>query len=141
VTWSFSQRSLTRLNTCHPDLQLLMAEALAAPECPCDFSITSGHRGQQEQDELYEAGRSKLRYPRSRHNSMPSLAVDAVPYIREEGGLTWEWEYIDPLASHILDTWKRLEIEERVSGAYELEWGGSWRWRDGAHYQINRVAS
>lgn len=138
MTYRFGRSSATRLATCHPDLVLLMSEALTDPECPCDFTVTSGHRGQAEQDALFEAGRSKLRYPASRHNAMPSLAVDAVPYIPGVGP-TWEWEHIEPLAAHIKIVWQRLQLEERTSGNYDMSWGGDWRWRDGAHYQLDRI--
>lgn len=140
MPYAFGLRSLQRLNTCHEDLQLLMMEALLDPECPCDFSITSGHRGKEEQNALYDAGRSKLRYPRSKHNELPSLAVDAVPYL-PGSGLSWDWAHIDPLAVHIKATWQRLQIEERVSGTYDCSWGGDWRWRDGAHWQLDRVGT
>lgn len=140
MTYRFSQRSFDRLMTCHPDLVLLMSEALSDPDCPCDFAITSGHRGQDEQDAIFAAGNSKLPWPRSRHNALPSLAVDAVPYIPGRG-LSWDWEHIEPLAAHVKATWQRLARAERTSGTFDMSWGGDWRWRDGAHYQLDRVGT
>ena len=43
MTYRFSQRSLDRLNTCHPDLVLLMTEALADPDCPSDMTVLCGY--------------------------------------------------------------------------------------------------
>ena len=136
MTWSYSQRSLTRLGTCHEDLQLLMREALADPECPSDITIIEGHRGQARQDQLVEEGKSQLMWPRSRHNSMPSMAVDVAPYVN--GSVSWDWDYYRPLAAHIKDTWARLVANELVTGQYDLSWGGDWRnFRDGPHWQLD----
>ena len=45
-----------------------------------DCSISEGHRSKERQNKLYDEKRSKLKYPRGRHNSNPSKAVDATPY-------------------------------------------------------------
>jgi hypothetical protein len=55
-----------------------------------DFSVKYGYRNRAEQDRLFRAGRSKLRYPRSDHNNTDtdggpySLAMDVIPY-------PWDW--------------------------------------------------
>ena len=139
MAWAYSQRSIDRLTSCHPDLQLLMVEALADPECPCDISILEGHRSQERQDMLKEEGKSQLSWPHSRHNSYPSLAVDVAPYI---GGISWDWEHYHPLAAHIKATWSRLVQEEKTSGNYSLSWGGDWTsFKDGPHWQLDRVGT
>lgn len=73
---SFSQRSLDRLATCHPDLQRVFASVIEHFDC----SILEGHRNQARQDQLFEEGKTQVRWPHSRHNSQPSMAVDVVPY-------------------------------------------------------------
>lgn len=75
-TPKFSQTSLDRLATCHPDLQRLFMKVIENYDC----TILCGYRGQQEQDSAFAAGNSKLKYPNSKHNVMPSLGVDAMPY-------------------------------------------------------------
>jgi len=45
-----------------------------------DHTILQGHRGQEAQDLEYVQGRSKLPWPKSNHNTLPSEAVDATPY-------------------------------------------------------------
>ncbi len=81
----FSQKSLKKLYTCHPDLQEVFQEVVKHFDC----TIISGHRSSEEQRELYKKGRSisgpKVTYKdgynkRSKHNYYPSLAVDVVPY-------------------------------------------------------------
>jgi len=45
-----------------------------------DCSILQGFRPQHLQDAAFRAGRSKLKWPQSMHNRMPSMAVDVAPY-------------------------------------------------------------
>lgn len=78
----YSIVSKNRLSTCHPDLQTLFNEVIKYYDC----TIVCGHRGQYEQDAAYNAGYSQVRWPNSRHNSFPSMAVDAAPY---EQGIDW----------------------------------------------------
>jgi len=137
VTYRFSSRSTERLETCHPDLVLLMNEALADPECPSDMSILCGYRGEEEQNAAFESGASQLRYPQSRHNREPSLAVDVAPYV---GGITWDWQYYYPLADHIKATWARLSESGQLSGDYRLQWGGDWTsFKDGPQWELREL--
>lgn len=39
-----------------------------------------GNRGEEAQTEAFENGYSKVQFPNSKHNSLPSMAVDSVPY-------------------------------------------------------------
>ena len=134
MRYRFSTRSIDRPNSCHGDLVILMAEALADDACPSDMTILCGYRGEAEQNAAFESGSSQLRFPQSRHNRSPSLAVDVAPYI---GGVSWDWEHYHPLADHIKATWKRLETAGRLSGAYDLRWGGDWTsFQDGPHWEL-----
>lgn len=131
MTYQYSRRSKERLQSCHFVLQALMTEAIKG--APSDMSIVSGYRGEAQQNELYKNRRSKVQWPNSKHNKDPSEAVDVVPYV---GGLSWNWAHIEPLAEHIKAAWTRLPAH--VTEGWRLEWGGDWRWRDGAHWQIVR---
>ena len=73
---TFGERSRNNLQTCHEDLQKLFNEVIKHFDC----SVICGHRGQEEQDKAYHDGRSTLKFPESKHNKMPSLAADVVPY-------------------------------------------------------------
>lgn len=132
--YRFSRRSTERLQSCDPDLILLMNEALADPACPSDITVLEGHRGEERQNQMVAEGKSQLKWPRSKHNAFPSMAVDVAPYVG--GAVSWSWPNYYPLADHIMATWDRLKAEGKVHG--ELEWGGHWGWRDGPHWQINR---
>lgn len=62
--------------TAHPDLQRLFREVVKAVDC----TVLCGHRGREEQEEAFALGHSKVRFPHSKHNVQPSLAVDVVPW-------------------------------------------------------------
>ena len=72
----FSKLSEQRLNELHPELQRLLREAIKY----VDFSIDCGHRSKMEQDKAVASGKSQTPWPTSKHNSVPSLAVDISPY-------------------------------------------------------------
>ena len=74
--YKYGKRSKRVLKTLHPDLQIIMVEALRW----YDIALTEGHRDKKTQNDYFDRGLSKLRYPESNHNYSPSLAVDALPY-------------------------------------------------------------
>lgn len=45
-----------------------------------DHSIICGHRNEADQTTAYENKRSKKQWPESRHNALPSEAVDVTPW-------------------------------------------------------------
>jgi peptidoglycan L-alanyl-D-glutamate endopeptidase CwlK len=125
----FSAKSLSKLKECHPLLQRLMTDVIKT----VDFSVICGYRGKEEQDLAYESGHSKLRWPQSKHNSSPSLAVDIVPY-------PIDWENIASfhmLSDEVKDAWDRIPESER--DGFELSWGGDWKkFRDYPHYELRK---
>ena len=74
--YKFGKKSLERLEQCHPDLQRIAHELIKE----MDVSVLCGHRGEKEQNAAFVAGNSKLTWPRSKHNKLPSFAVDLAPY-------------------------------------------------------------
>ena len=73
----FGNSSMTKLSTCHIDLQTVCQ--LAISKGIIDFSVICGHRTEEEQDKLYPRY-TKVKYPDSKHNSYPSQGVDLYPY-------------------------------------------------------------
>ncbi len=73
---NFSKSSQATLNTCHPDLIKLMEVVIEHYDC----TIIEGHRDKERQVALYQQGASKVFWPRSKHNTSPSRAVDVAPY-------------------------------------------------------------
>ena len=106
----FGRRSQANLATCHPDLQRVFEEVVKIFDC----SILCGHRGEEAQNEAYHKGLSKLKFPESRHNTQPSVAVDAVPY-----PIDWEdRERMTYFAGLVLGVAHGMGIT--------LRWGGDW---------------
>lgn len=106
----FSQASKDRLETCHPDIQRVLNEVIQH----IDFTVLEGHRGEEKQNAAFEAGKSKLRFPQSKHNNRPSLAVDIAPY-----PIDWQdWRRFDLLAGYVLGIAAHMGIT--------LRWGGDW---------------
>jgi len=74
--FKFSKRSLSRIEECHPDLQKIAHQLIKE----MDVTVLCGHRGEKEQNEAFKNGYSKLKYPKSKHNKTPSLAIDMAPF-------------------------------------------------------------
>lgn len=72
----FSQKSLQKLKDADNKLQIILKEAIEI----FDFTILETHRNKAKQNKYYNNGKSKLKYPQSKHNTLPSKAVDIAPY-------------------------------------------------------------
>lgn len=72
----FSKKSIERLLQCDKRLQKICLIAIEL----FDFTVISGSRTKEEQNQLYKEGKTKLKYPHSKHNRYPSLAIDLAPY-------------------------------------------------------------
>lgn len=74
--YRFGEKSVERLSTCRPELQMLFGEVIQHVDC----CILEGHRGEELQHKAYLEGKSKLDWPHGPHNAEPSNAVDAAPW-------------------------------------------------------------
>lgn len=72
----YSSRSMGRLLECDRRLQKVFTKVIEIT----DNSILEGHRNEDVQNKAFDEGRSKLKFPLGKHNSMPSMAIDAAPY-------------------------------------------------------------
>ena len=72
----FGKKSKKGLATCDIELQKLFSEVVKYFDC----SILIGHRGEEAQNKAFDEGKSQVRYPKGKHNSNPSTAVDVSPY-------------------------------------------------------------
>jgi len=89
MTNKFSQRSLERLETCEYDLQRLFKRVIEIIDC----SILCGRREEEEQNQLFEDGHSRVKWPDSSHNAVApelSQAIDAAPYYKERPHIRWD---------------------------------------------------
>lgn len=122
---SFSQKSIERLNTCHADLIVIFNEVIKIFDC----TVSEGHRGEKAQNEAFDKGYSKLRYPYGNHNASPSLAVDVYPYpVKLHPETQREKDlYIQRMcyfAGWVMDISERLYREGKVY--HKLKWGSDW---------------
>jgi hypothetical protein len=97
----------------HPFLQELVDYILTR----IDISLISGFRNKQEQDEAFDVGVTTLRWPDSKHNKLPSMAVDLqpYPYPKDEGRLRAALGYIAGIA-----------VEYARARGKRIRWGGDW---------------
>jgi len=122
----FSKLSEARLATCDPKLQRLMHNVILG----LDIIILCGHRGEEDQNKAFREGKSKLKFPKSAHNSEPSSAVDVAPYHDEVPHIHWDdiQEFKD-MITYIKRIAERLGIE--------VEFGGDWQgFKDYPHIQL-----
>ena len=106
----YSQNSQDNLDSCHWKLRPIFIEALQV----MDNAILEGHRGQERQDELFANGKSRVGFPYSKHNTIPSEAVDAIP-----SPVDWE------------DERRMIYFAGIVKGiahrrGVKIRWGGDW---------------
>jgi len=107
----YGARSRGRLATAHPDLQEVYNEAIKW----FDITILEGERGEDRQYLFYLKGTSKVKYPNSKHNKIPSEAICAAPY-----PIDWDdRERFYYMAGLIIGIAKMKGIE--------LRWGGDWK--------------
>lgn len=135
---SYSNTSKKRLATCHKDLQTIFNEVIKGFDC----TIVCGHRSEKEQTKAFNDGFSKVKFPKSKHNKFPSMAVDAVPY-----PIDWD------------DTDRMIHFAGYVRGVVEIlytfgdithkvRWGGDWdkdtelkdnRFQDFPHFELYKL--
>ena len=113
----FGRKSREHLETCHPDLQTLFNAVIEVVDC----SVTCGYRNKEDQDKAVASGNSKAVYPKGKHNSNPSTAVDVYPYpIDFEDLPRFYW-----FAGWVL---AKAEILRNVGEiTHKIRWGGNWR--------------
>lgn len=117
---AFSRRSLEKLETCDRRLYDICSEAIKH----YDFAVIWGHRNEEEQNKAYIAGNSPLKFPYSKHNHQPSLAVDLAPW-------PIDWDNIERFK--ILG---QVTLQSATKFNIPLIWGGNWEKVDWGHFEV-----
>jgi len=126
---TLSERSLENLSLVDVRLRGVIEQAIEI----VDFSVLEGYRGPDRQDEMFRTGQSKLQWPDSKHNSLPSLAVDIAPY-----PIDWEDTERFVFLAGVVFT---IAIQNGI----DLRWGGDWdgdgfmrdeTFRDYVHFEL-----
>ena len=128
----FGRKSRERLKSCDPRIQDLFNEVIKHVDC----SVLEGHRSEERQNRLYDEGKTKVRYPKGRHNSSPSRAVDVTPY-----PVDWKDRERQTLfAGFVLGIARGMGLN--------IRWGGDWdqdfqvadnRFDDFPHFELKDV--
>jgi hypothetical protein len=114
-----------KLATAHPKLNLWFL--ILKNHFP-SAHIAWAFRGQADQDKAFAEGKSRLRWPRSKHNNMAngvpqSLALDL--FFLENGAAKWD-----------IDAYRQI-AEWSENDSYPIKWGGSWkRFKDNPHFEL-----
>lgn len=114
----FSKLSEQRLLTCAQPIQDLLREVIKHIDC----TVLYGHRGQEEQDDAYRSGASTLKWPLSKHNHLPSLAVDVAPY-------PIDWNDTARFA-RLYGFIERIAQEKGIRIRWGGDWNGNYRTKD-----------
>ena len=106
----FSTRSKSRLHTCDERLIDLFNEVVKGFDC----TIIEGHRGKKAQDEAFNKGNSKVKFPNGKHNKSPSIAVDVAPY-----PIDWsDRDRFHYFSGYVLGIASQMGLN--------IRWGGDW---------------
>lgn len=119
----FSPNSRHKLDTCDPRIVRILEEVIKK----YDFTVVWGHRGKEAQNKAFEEGNSQKQWPKSRHNTQPSMAVDITPYPT----MYTDIPEFNRLATYV--------FAEAMKQGVQLVWGGHWiNFKDYAHWEIKR---
>lgn len=110
----FSKKSEAKLSTVH----YVLADLCQYVVTNYDITILVGHRTEADQTAAYESRKSSKRWPYSRHNTMPSMAVDVAPWPIPEN-----WGSLDGQTLHARNlNWKeRVKFYEMVA-VFRFAW-------------------
>jgi len=129
MMFKFGERSAQILATADEKLQTLCNEVIKH----YDFSVIEGTRSLQRQQELYRDGKSQIDgvINRGKHNYMPSLAIDVLPY--KKGHNTF-----DGSDESELMFWRMLWHFERASVKFgiPIRLGAFWSFKDFPHIEL-----
>lgn len=126
----WSKKSLVQYDTCHEDLQIVANEVLKIHDC----SFLQGHRDEETQNKYYDKGTSKVRFPESKHNKMPSRAMDLAPY--KSGDNPYDMENVLYFAGVVMAVADNLYNQGMIG--HRLRWGGTWHTKVDAVFAFNR---
>lgn len=131
---NFGLISTARLNTCDHRLQHVLREVVIHRDC----IILCGNRGEEEQNRAFREGNSTKQWPDSKHNKLPSEAVDVAPYWPLSPHVHWnDVEHFYWFAGYVVRVADEMGIR--------LRWGGDWdsdgdfhdqRFMDLVHFEV-----
>lgn len=133
--YKLGRTSQNRLNTCHPDLVLIITEAIKVSQI--DFGVSQGERTVEQQQMYFNAGKSKVNpkdydtldelLKRGKHIvdgdiRKLSEAVDLFAYYN--GAAHWDTPSLAFIGGVVISTSNRLFSEGKIK--HKIRWGGNW---------------
>lgn len=107
--------------TCHLDLQLIFNEVIKSIDC----SVFCGYRCEAEQQKAFINELSQVEFPNSKHNTFPSMAIDAGPYFAELKNTDWEdAKAFAVFAGYVMRVTEELFQKGLIT--HRIRWGGDW---------------
>ena len=135
----FSKASLQKLSTCDERLQKVFMEVIKHVDC----SVLYGHRTKKEQDESYLAGNSTKMWPYSKHNSLPSKAVDVAPWPIDWGNTGTPSQRANAIArfrmfsGFVLGVAIKMGVKLRSGGDWDMDFDlGDQKFIDLPHFEL-----
>lgn len=140
----YSLSSEKILSQAHPDLQLIFRTALRRGY---DHTIAKSYETKEETNKFYDDGLSKIAYP-TKHNTKPSSAIDAYPYIKGKaicGANQEELKQVLHFAGYIMSIADELLEEKKIT--HRIRGGHDWNidhdvsmkdnpFEDAGHFEI-----
>ncbi|PKG39699.1 M15 family metallopeptidase [Psychromonas sp. Urea-02u-13] len=124
--FALSSRSNTKMLGVENDLKKVTRRALELSAF--DFAITSGHRTEAEQHDLYLKGHSQLDGVNRKSKHQHAKAIDFMAY-DESGKPTWDMHYYREISEAFKQASRELNIP--------IVWGGDWNsFKDGPHVEL-----
>jgi len=135
--YKYGKRSKEKISQCHRDWRIIMNEAIKY----MDIAVYTGRRKKAAQNRAFNAGKSKLKWPFSKHNKKPSMALDCAPW-------PIEWQdktHFAYMAGLIRGIALRLYKEKKIS--HIVRWGADWdsdgnikdhKFQDYPHFELKK---
>lgn len=95
-----------------------------------DLHISCSWRGKEDQTFYFMSGKSKKPWPQSKHNKMdekgnPCAEALDLFQIDDKGKAQFKMVY-----------YKAIHDFSQYQGFRDIEWGGTWKMKDGPHFQM-----
>lgn len=117
----FDHDSANKIQSCDDRLIDIFKEIIKI----YDFKVVCGYRREEDQNAAYKAGTSKEPWPKSKHNTLPSLAIDILPRCLEiDGKIDWRDEKAFAKACGEI---AELVFTEADKQKVHIRWGGDFR--------------
>lgn len=125
--FQFSQSSLNTLESVNDDLRAVCIRALEISHIDFGIPKDGGFRSAEEQNRLYQQGKSQLDGYELLSNHQSGNAVDVYAFVG--GRASWMPEHLTHVATAMLAAASELGVK--------LRWGGHWRnFKDLPHFEV-----